>query len=133
MTTPLLCARIDCDRSVSYDKPLCYPHWRDFDRFHIFECERCHRFDEIIGELTPDEDLCFDCTRKKDVSVHVHAPVDYQTRYLYILKLDGGQFYVGQTNDLELRLAEHRDGLTKSTANRGRPRLAWFERWVGNR
>ena len=80
-----------------------------------------------------DVPYCFDCAQDIDVPVHIHAPIEYQTRYLYILKLDGGQFYVGQTNDLELRLAEHRDGLTKSTANRGKPRLVWFERWVGNR
>ena len=85
----------------------------------------------MIGALTPDEDLCFDCAQNKDVAVHPHAPVEYRTRFLYILKLDGGRYYAGQTNDLELRLQEHRDGGTKDTAGRN-PRLVWFERWVGD-
>ena len=45
--------------------------------------------------VNPDDDLCFDCTRGEHVLVHVHAPVEYQTRYLYVLKLDGGHFHVG--------------------------------------
>ena len=51
-------------------------------------------------------------------------------RYLYILKLSDGTYYVGQTNDLALRIAEHRDGQTKTTAGR-QPRLVYFEQWVG--
>ena len=48
------------------------------------------------------------------------------------MELNGGDFYVGQTNSLELRLEEHRDGLTKSTAGKN-PRLVWFEEWEGDR
>lgn len=45
--------------------------------------------------------------------------------YTYILKLDDGSFYAGQTRDLQPRLMEHRDGTTKATAGR-EPRLVWF-------
>ena len=112
MTGPLQCAFTGCAKSVTYDYPLCYTHWKVFDRFQILECTKCHRFDEMVGEFS-DEEWCSDCAQGKEVPVHSHAPVEHQTRYLYILKLDGGNYYVGQTNDLELRLGEHRDGRTK--------------------
>ena len=132
MNNNVSCASIDCDKPATYDRPLCYRHWQKFDRFEIFECERCHRFD---GQEWVEEDFpafCWDCSRGKEVPVSVHGPVEYQTHYLYILKLDDGAFYVGQTNDLELRLGEHQDGTTKSTTGK-HPRLVWFENRNGNR
>ena len=45
--------------------------------------------------------------------------------YVYILKLDDGSFYAGQTRELKERLMEHRDGTTRSTAGRN-PKLVWF-------
>ena len=59
-------------------------------------------------------------------------PVKREVRHLYILKLDGGKFYVGQTTELELRMAEHRDGQTQSTAGKN-PRLVYFEEFIGDR
>jgi putative endonuclease len=46
--------------------------------------------------------------------------------YVYVLKLDSGRFYVGQTRKLRERMAEHREGRTISTAG-GNPRLRYFE------
>lgn len=131
-------ANVDCysTKGISYKKPLCYECWKDFDRFEIFECERCHWFDEMVGELR-DEDLCFECVARDTrgqppTPIYDHAIVKHQTRYLYILKLDEGKYYVGQTDDLELRLKEHQDGTTPSTRGKN-PRLAWFEGWFGHR
>ena len=45
--------------------------------------------------------------------------------YVYVLKLDDGSFYAGQTREIRERLLEHRDGTTKSTAGRN-PKLVWF-------
>jgi len=67
------CAKMGCLKPASYDRPLCYPHWREFDRFEIFECERCHRVDAMVGVLSEDRDLCPDCIQGKQVSIHVHA------------------------------------------------------------
>ena len=141
MTTQLHCARIGCAAPVTYAKPLCYEHWKEFDRHLLHECEKCHRFfdsldlavrwDERLGKLMGEWHLCLDCNQGSDVQVHAHAPVEHQTRYLYILKLDGGQYYVGRSNDLEIRLKEHQDGLTRSTAGK-HPKLLWFERWEGD-
>ena len=41
------------------------------------------------------------------------------------MKLDGGNFYAGQTRELRERLSEHRDGRVRSTAGRN-PKLVWF-------
>ena len=46
--------------------------------------------------------------------------------------MDGGNFYVGQTNSLEIRIEEHQDGTTKSTVGRN-PKLVWFEEWTDTR
>jgi predicted GIY-YIG superfamily endonuclease len=45
--------------------------------------------------------------------------------FAYILKLDGGMFYAGQTRELRERLSEHKDGQARSTAGRN-PKLVWF-------
>ena len=131
MAKKMTCAKIECDKPASYDYPLCYPHWRSYDRFEILECERCHRVDEMVGELS-EEDLCPDCIADKGVPVHVHAPLGHHVYFLYILKLDGGKFYVGMTTDLESRLQEHKDGLTRSTKGKN-PKLVWFEKFYGNK
>ena len=99
MSSEMACAKIGCDKPVTYDRLLCYTHWQQYDRYEIFECERCHRLDEVL--VGPEDELCFDCMRLGEVPVHVHAQLTYQEHYLYILKLDGGDFYVGRTNDLE--------------------------------
>jgi len=37
--------------------------------------------------------------------------------YLYILRCRNERFYIGSTNDLERRLAEHQAGLSRYTSN----------------
>ena len=46
--------------------------------------------------------------------------------YVYILELEGGELYAGQTRNLMRRMTEHRNGTTKTTAGR-EPQLVWFE------
>ena len=46
--------------------------------------------------------------------------------YVYILELEGGELYAGQTRNLMRRLDQHRNGKTKTTAGR-EPNLVWFE------
>ena len=65
------------------------------------------------------------------VPVYAHGPVERRVRYLYVLKMDGGKFYVGQTNSLELRLQEHQEGNTPSTRGK-HPKLVWFQKWISD-
>ena len=46
--------------------------------------------------------------------------------YVYILRLEDGELYAGQTRNLIRRMDEHRSGTTKTTAGR-KPELVWFE------
>lgn len=136
------CASDGCTRTngITFEKPLCYPCWLSFDRFEIHECDKCHWFSEVVFDAAEYnhplsdkyETLCYDCAYGREVPVYTHGPVEHQTRYLYILKLLGGKYYVGQTNDIELRLQEHRDGLTHSTAGKN-PQLVFFEEWRGQK
>jgi len=46
--------------------------------------------------------------------------------YVYILKLDNGKLYVGQTRKLLERISQHKEGQTISTAGTN-PKLRYFE------
>lgn len=45
--------------------------------------------------------------------------------FVYILKLDGEEFYVGQTRELRERLNRHREGSVRTTFGKN-PKLVWF-------
>ena len=129
------CAAKGCDKPVTYEKPLCYPHWLEFDSFEIEECEKCHYFSDDHRSFDYEGDepvLCWDCRDGKAVVVHDHAPIEIEWRDLYILELDGGDFYIGQTSDVEARLVEHKQGTTQSTKGRN-PELVWFKEFRGNK
>ena len=51
---------------------------------------------------------------------------------MYILKLSDGTFYVGQTNDLSIRLQEHRDGQQAQTRGKD-PKLVYYKPFEGMR
>ena len=129
------CASILCHttRGIAHDKPLCYPCWTAFDAYEIDECPQCHWFVDAVGPIDfEDGYACSECARGQAVPPYVHATIERQIRYLYILKLDGGQYYVGQTKELGLRLQEHRDGLTRSPNGRN-PQLVYFEERRGDK
>jgi predicted GIY-YIG superfamily endonuclease len=46
--------------------------------------------------------------------------------FVYILRLEKGELYVGHTRELRERMLEHRDGYTASTADKN-PKLRYFE------
>jgi predicted GIY-YIG superfamily endonuclease len=102
----------------------------------IDECPRCGQFKYV------EYDLCLPCQREIERQpAGPQRPSKPRTEYspawgkrdstaeqffVYILKLDSGGFYVGQTRELRERLSEHRDGKEGATAGRN-PRLAYFE------
>jgi len=138
------CAFCDCSRPVRGGRSLCREHADQYADGLIDECPDCGRFKYACFEL------CFDChgrhaasppTSPRDVrSAIAERRSPYETEhstaweagdqgveefYVYILRLDDGSFYAGQTRDLRTRLMEHRDGLTWSTKDRN-PALVWF-------
>lgn len=50
--------------------------------------------------------------------------------WVYILKDQGGRFYVGSTNDLERRLSQHQSGHTQTTRNMDKPELVLAQEFV---
>ena len=135
---PNQCLFWNCDRAIKADHIFCYPHFQDFQDGEINECPGC-------GQAKDAEyDVCLDCYRDP-VRQKVRFTAQTKQRwykpeysptwepgdaaadrfYVYILKLDGGEFYAGQTREIRERLMEHRDGTTKSTVGRN-PRLVWF-------
>ena len=67
MTTSLQCARVGCGKPVSYDRPLCYPHWREFDRFRLFAAVQ-----DTWVVLTPSGNTNFHC--RADLPLAVTPP-----------------------------------------------------------
>ena len=157
MTAPMTCAAIDCVKAASYDKPLCLAHWRAWDSWELEECIRCRWFVDPLdfdGSFNPRElgleypGFCAQCTYLTLVqvgrvpinpdhppegrSILSHASINREVRYVYILKLPDGTFYVGLTVDLAIRLQEHRDGLQKQTRGMS-PSLVYYEPFEGQR
>jgi len=53
--------------------------------------------------------------------------------WVYILRCSDGSYYTGHTDDLDKRMAEHRDGLAADWTRRRRPvELVWCD-WAGTR
>ena len=152
------CAKWGCDKSTTYDKPLCYEHWLEWEAWELDECKRCHYFydeDDFVLYDMPDDDvieeyplMCDDCLQvtlmddgrgnpwrgrePERKPIIAHADIERPVRYVYILKLSDGTFYVGQTNDLGIRLQEHKDG--RQTQTKGKePKLVYYESFEGMR
>lgn len=182
-----LCARWGCEKPATYDKPLCYKHWEEWEDRRLDECSRCHwicdtsefaLYDLGVGSEEPGP-MCNDCMAShmletgmvkpsqveahrlklvslmqvwveaghmkpedvlpyKQFSIKPKPPVPIRiqlkrrVRYVYVLKLSDGTFYVGQTNNLEARLAEHRDGRQQQTQGK-EPKLVYFSQFEGAR
>ena len=74
---------------------------------------------------------CYNCHQPSDVQEggaptaeieENHSTTEF---FVYVLTLDGGAYYVGNTNDLHARLQEHRTNMSQSTKGRY-PKLVWF-------
>ena len=131
-----VCHFWECDERIRADHTFCYDHYTELREGEIDDCPGCGR-----GKYA-QYDVCMDCyrsgTRRKTAPRSAskryepeHSPAwekgdEAATRFfVYILKLDGGKFYAGQTRELRERLSEHSDGRVQSTAGTN-PRLVWF-------
>jgi putative endonuclease len=52
------------------------------------------------------------------------SPTPY---FVYILQADDGRYYIGQSDDIERRLAQHRAGCVQSTKSRTGWKLVYME------
>jgi len=151
------CARFDCEKTATYEKPLCYDHWLEWEAWELEECSQCHWVggsdDSIMYDAGGyDEEfphMCDPCLwffmedqgkhqpwqgrpPEQRPTVLAHAELERTGRYVYILKLADGSFYIGQTVNLPVRVTEHRDGIQSQTRGKA-PRLVYFEYYEGSR
>ena len=75
------------------------------------QCYNCHQPSDIREEDAPSAEI-----------EDNHSTTEF---FVYVLTLDGGTYYVGNTNDLHARLQEHRTNMSQSTKGRN-PKLVWF-------
>lgn len=135
------CAYWDCGRPIEAGHFLCREHFEDMRDGFIDQCPICNRFKDA------QYNLCLDCyhgrsvfPRQPQTQEDLIPPKRYErehspawasgdattnTFFVYILKLDGGNFYAGQTRELRERLQEHKDGKVATTRGR-HPKLQWF-------
>ncbi len=134
-----VCRFWECEKPVRRkDHFLCYDHYKEHQEEKVDECQGCGRFKHA------KYDQCLDCRNRQPPQSRSQAiresrssyqrehseawearDADAKEFFVYILKLQGGSFYAGQTRELRERLMEHRDGTTKSTAGKD-PKLVWF-------
>jgi len=135
-----ICGYWSCTRRIRSNHFLCIEHYDDWEDGFIDECPKCGRFKDA------EYKLCLDCARGRSTSrwkpsVKIPSPKQrYKPEhskawekgdkeagrfFVYILKLDDGSFYVGQTRELRERMSEHRDNKTPSTAGKN-PKLQFF-------
>ena len=126
----------DCDAPIRLDYVFCFKHYRESRDGLIDECPGCglSKYQQYERCLK-----CGDKPQRRQSAVHERkqryrpehseawekgdAAADHF--FVYILKLDGGKFYAGQTRELRERLSEHRDGQTQSTTGKN-PKLVWY-------
>jgi len=122
------CEYWDCKRKVRKGYFLCAEHYEGFQDEDIDKCPECGKYKDA------DYRLCLRCKRKASGGmVKVEWSNKWRVRdsgdgecYVYILRLDDGSYYVGHTDDLYVRLTEHRSGKHQTTKGRG-PVLKYFE------
>lgn len=136
-----VCLFWDCTVPIRRDHIFCYEHYEDLQEGLIDECPSCGLAKDVQYEVCLD---CYRAERNKPRRETQSRPPSSNTWYkpeysptwekrdatadrffVYILKLDGGHFYAGQTRELRERLSEHRDGRVNTTAGR-HPQLVWF-------
>ena len=131
------CLFWECGTPVRSGHTYCYRHYQEYQDGEVDVCPGCKQ-----GKYSK-YDLCLHCqydpepSRPRTASrireryepensaAWEEGDADATEFYVYVLKLEGGAFYAGQTRELRERLTEHRDGTVASTADKN-PRLVWF-------
>ncbi len=121
-----MCAYVGCKRGVPGFLYLCSEHFKDGQDGIINKCPGCGRYKNAEYEL------CFDCYKKRPNKVSKKEKIiDSAGRYfVYILKLNDGDYYIGETDSLRERIEEHKDGKKVSTKGRNTV-LQYFEIVMG--
>tara|TARA_R100000808_G_C2073969_1_gene100348 strand:- start:32 stop:601 length:570 start_codon:yes stop_codon:yes gene_type:complete len=134
------CMFWNCDYKVSKAEHLfCLEHFYDAEDGFLRQCNSCDSFIDVLY------DVCLDCkSNAKKVSSKSSKPTprnkyqqesnpawdkadkEVSTFFVYILRLNDGTYYAGQTNNLRRRMYQHKErNTTKSTKDK-QGKLMWF-------
>ena len=137
---PNLCTFWNCNYTVSKAGYLfCLDHYYDEVDGFIWQCKSCDSYIDIQYEV------CLDCkSNPKKPSSKSSKPTprnkyqqesnpawdkadkEVSTFFVYILRLNDGTYYAGQTNNLRRRMYQHKEkNTTKSTKDK-QGKLMWF-------
>lgn len=120
------CKMWNCSTGVPSFLAWCRIHNEARKRGDIDDCPGCGRGKEAKYPTCPECRSAHGKAYRREYSPAWDArDAAAEEFYIYILKLDDGAFYAGQTREIRERLMEHRDGTTKATAGKS-PRLVWF-------
>ena len=108
------CRYQDCEDAILPWFILCRTHNSEKQNGKINQCSDCEQYKPVRFPQCRD---CYDGPGP--------SPEENEV-FTYIMKLDGGAFYAGHTQELRERKDEHRDGKVKSTSGKN-PLLVWFE------
>ena len=141
MSNRYVCGYWRCNRAIAPNHFLCAEHFEDYRDYLIDRCPTCGRFKDAMYEL------CLDCANKRTFTqwkppvkiptMHRRYSIEHSKAwekadkqkdrfFVYACKLDGGEFYIGQTGELRERMSEHRDE-PKSPIYGRNPKLQYFE------
>jgi predicted GIY-YIG superfamily endonuclease len=136
------CPFWDCNQDIVRASIFCLSHDLENRRGWIDECPTCKRYKytkyETCLECSPSNTS--DGARRSQTSGTKRPDGSYMREhssrwdagdeetdhwYVYILQLSDKSYYVGQTNNLRIRLREHNDGNTKAIGGKDFE-LVWF-------
>ena len=127
------CEFWDCATPVRRSHFLGLDHYGGYENGQVDRCPDCERYKDAKYSLClgckSDNPQASTKSSKRYQREHSTAweagDVEATAFYIYVLKLNDGSFYAGQTREIRERLMEHRDSRTESTAGRD-PKLVWF-------
>ncbi len=126
------CQFWDCNIEIRWDYFLCSIHFDMANAGTIDRCGGCGKFKLLVYEF------CIKCKREMS-EVRSFPDQDAIQRddrefpgdkevgqfFVYILLMNDGKYYVGQTGNLFERIRQHRNNMSQSTKGRD-PKLQWF-------
>ncbi len=132
MTAQNQCQFWDCNETIRRDHYLCLNHYTRAQAGNIDKCPSCGRYKDA------EYDVCLACyrhtasawatTRAQTAergNREFSADRDADRFFVYVLLLNDGTYYPGQTREILERLHEHRNNQTLSTRGK-QPKLQWF-------
>lgn len=132
MTTPNQCQFWDCKETIRRDHYLCLSHYTRYQAGGINKCPSCGKYKDA------EYDVCLNCYRQtastwatsrtqvtERGNREFSADKEADRFFVYVLLLNDGTYYPGQTREILERLHEHRNNQAPSTRGK-EPKLQWF-------